>query len=155
MSFFKTVLEIFVEIIGSVYRTCIWWQSKLGKFNGEKHWIKMKNTDCTFRATLRIDLVDWADEHRFAQYERVKIGHEKRWYKVSFGVCPFLSPYQTHTKIFSSTLGVISLEMLVMHCNTISNIITTHKCSQLWIKTTIITDCDQNSRSKMHALMSV
>ena len=49
----------------------------------------MKNTDCTFRATLRIDLVDWADEHRFAQYERVKIGHEKRWYKVSFGVCPF------------------------------------------------------------------
>lgn len=34
------------------------------------------------RATLRIDLVDWADEHRFAQYERVKIGHEKRWYKV-------------------------------------------------------------------------
>jgi hypothetical protein len=35
------------------------------------------------RATLRIDLVDWADEHRFAQYERVKIGHEKRWYKLN------------------------------------------------------------------------
>ena len=34
-SFFKMVLEISVAITGSVYRTCIWWQNKSGKFNGK------------------------------------------------------------------------------------------------------------------------
>lgn len=45
--------------------------------------------------------------------------------------------------MFSSILGVISLVMLAMHCNTTNSTTITHKCSQRWIKITTITDRDQ------------
>ena len=71
---------------GNVSFDRLWDDYKNGFGNVEKgdFWLGLQNMYLLtkqVRASLRIDLIDWEDEHRYAEYERIKIGHEKRYYK--------------------------------------------------------------------------